>query len=110
MAKNILILNDESFQETLLNKKGPILVEFWADWCGPCQMLAPEVDRLAAELKRQVQVCKINVDDNRDTADRLGIMSIPTLIFLKDGKEVERTTGFRKKEELLRMIQKHLYI
>lgn len=108
MTENILILNDKSFQEMRLNNELPVLVDFWADWCGPCQMLAPEVDRLAVELKGQIQVCKLNVDDNRDTADRLGIMSIPTLMVFKEGKEVERTTGFRKKEELLIMIQKHL--
>lgn len=108
MAEDILILNDDSFQETILNKRIPLLVDFWADWCGPCIMLAPEIDRLAEELTGQIQVCKINVDDNRDTADRLGIMSIPTLVVFRNGKEVERTTGFRKKEELLIMIKKHL--
>ncbi|AQS58373.1 thioredoxin [Desulforamulus ferrireducens] len=108
MVENILILDDDNFQETILNTKIPVLVDFWANWCGPCMMLAPEINRLAAELKGQIQVCKINVDDNRDTADRLGIISIPTLMVFKEGKEVERTTGFRKKEELLIMMQKHL--
>ena len=107
VTENILVLTDDNFQETVKNAKIPVLVDFWADWCGPCKMIAPEVERLAQELNGQVQVCKLNVDENRDTPNGMGIMSIPTLAVFKNGQEVERVVGFRKKDDLIKLVQKH---
>jgi len=108
MADNVLALTDETFHSTLQDAKVPVLVDFWADWCGPCKMIAPEVQKLADEFQGQVLVCKLNVDENRRTPSSLGIMSIPSLLVFKDGQEVERTVGFRKKDELKKMLEKHL--
>lgn len=108
MAENILVLTDENFQETIKNAKVPVLVDFWAEWCGPCKMIAPEVEKVVEELNGQVQVFKLNVDENRETPNGMGIMSIPTLTVFKAGQEVERVVGYRKKDEIVRMLQKHL--
>ena len=107
-AKNIIYLTDSDFQEKINNSALPILVDFWAEWCGPCKMIAPELEKLADELEGRVQVAKMNVDENRSTPGRFQVMSIPTLILFKEGKEVERVIGFRKKDELLSIIEKHL--
>lgn len=107
-SKNIIYLSDSDFQESISNSTLPILVDFWAEWCGPCKMIAPELEKLANELEGKVQVAKMNVDENRSTPGQFQVMSIPTLILFKDGKEVERVIGFRKKDELLKMINRHL--
>ncbi|AEF95078.1 thioredoxin [Desulfotomaculum nigrificans CO-1-SRB] len=108
MAGNVTVLTDQNFKSTLQEAKIPVLVDFWADWCGPCKMIAPEVQKLADELQGQVLVCKLNVDENRETPNSLGIMSIPTMVIFKEGQEVERTIGYRKKDELKEILQKHL--
>lgn len=100
MSADILTLTDGNFESELANSELPMLVDFWASWCGPCMMLAPVLEELAKELKGRVRVGKLNVDENRETAASFGVMSIPTLILFKNGKEVARITGFRPKEEL----------
>lgn len=100
MSADILTLTDGNFEGELANSELPMLVDFWASWCGPCMMLAPVLEELAKELKGRVRVGKLNVDENRETAASFGVMSIPTLILFKNGKEVARITGFRPKEEL----------
>lgn len=107
-SENISILTDANFKETINGSDVPVLVDFWADWCGPCKMIAPELDKLADDLVGKVIVGKINVDDNRVTPGEFQVMSIPTMILFKGGKEVERAIGFRKKEELKTMIEKYL--
>ena len=100
------ILTDSQFlKET---ESGLNLIDFWAPWCGPCRMQGPVVDELAEELEGQVDIYKMNVDEEQQTAREFGIMSIPTLIVKKDGKVVEKLVGFHDKERLKAILSKHL--
>jgi len=85
-------ITDTNFKAEVLDHKGLALVDFWAPWCGPCRMQAPELDKLAT-LNKDVKICKINVDDHTVTAQQFGVQSIPTLIFFKDGKAVDKSVG-----------------
>lgn len=96
-----LNLNSKNFKEEVLNSNEPVLVDFYADWCGPCKMMAPVVEELAGELQGKAKVGKINVDENQDLAMEYNVMSIPTLVIFKDGKEFKRFVGVRDKNELL---------
>lgn len=96
-----LKLSSENFKKEVLNSEKPVLVDFYADWCGPCNAMAPVIEELAKELERKAKVVKINVDENSDIAVEYNVMSIPTLIVFKNGKEEKRLVGLRDKEELL---------
>ena len=96
-----LELSSESFEKEVLNSNEPVLVDFYADWCGPCKMMAPIVEELAKDLQGKAKVGKINVDENQDLAMEYEVMSIPTLIIFKEGKEFKRFVGVRSKSELL---------
>lgn len=96
-----LDLNSKNFENEVLNSERPVLVDFYADWCGPCKMMGPVVEELAEELKDIAKVGKINVDENQDLAMKYNVMSIPTLIIFKEGKETHRLVGVRDKSELL---------
>lgn len=100
-----LELSLENFKEEVLNSEKPVLVDFYADWCGPCKMMAPIVEELARELDGKAKVGKINVDENSDIAVEYNVMSIPTLIIFKNGKEEKRLVGLRDKEELLNLLK-----
>ena len=96
-----LKLNSENFESEVLNANETVLVDFYADWCGPCKIMAPVIEELAEELQGKAKVGKINVDESTDTAAQYDVMSIPTIIIFKNGKEVKRFIGVRDKQELL---------
>lgn len=99
MGKPIAV-TDQEFEDQVLNSKTPVLVDFWADWCGPCKMIAPIVEDLAEEYNGQVNFVKVDVDANPITAGQFGIRSIPTLLVIKDGKPVDMVVGAVPKEVL----------
>jgi thioredoxin 1 len=101
-------VTDASFQADVIDADRPVLVDFWAAWCGPCRMVAPVLEEIAAEYSEKLKVVKLDVDANNDTAASLGISSIPTLILYKDGKPVERVVGFQPKQRLMSKIEPHL--
>ena len=94
-------LSSENFEKEVLKSEKSVLVDFYADWCGPCNAMAPVIEELATELEEKAKVGKINVDENSDIAVKYNVMSIPTLIIFKNGKEEKRLVGLRDKEELL---------
>ncbi|MFN4293559.1 MAG: thioredoxin [Thermoflexales bacterium] len=107
MAKPV-VLTDATFEEMVEKSKGVMLVDFWAEWCGPCKMIAPIVEQIAEENAGKLTVGKLDVDANGETAMKFGVMSIPTLILFKDGEPVERLVGYRPKEQLMAKIRPHL--
>ena len=88
--------------------EGVVLADFWAPWCGPCKMIAPVLEELDQEMGDKMKIVKIDVDDNQETAGKYGVMSIPTLLVLKDGEVVETSVGFKPKEALAELVNKHL--
>jgi thioredoxin 1 len=103
-----VVLTDANFEELVEQRKGVALVDFWAEWCGPCKMIAPIVEQIAEENGDKMLVGKLDVDANSKTAMRFGVMSIPTLILFKDGEPVERLVGYRPKEQLMAKIRPYL--
>ena len=105
---NATILTSDSFPTAVLNSEKPYLVDFWAEWCGPCRAFSPVIEELASESAGKLEVGKLNVDDNRDIASRYNVMSIPTVLLFKDGEVVVTSVGAVPKEELLRRIESYL--
>jgi thioredoxin 1 len=97
---------DQSF--TNETGSGTVLVDFWATWCGPCKMIAPVLEELDVEMGDQVKIVKVDVDENQETAGKFGIMSIPTLLVLKDGEVVDKAVGYQPKEALAELLNKHV--
>lgn len=100
-------ITPENF-DSIVNDSLPVLVDFWAPWCGPCRSLSPIVDEVADELAGKLGVAKCNVDDNQDLAMKYGVMSIPTLIVFKNGEEIDRSVGALPKARLQALLEKHL--
>jgi len=101
---DILKGTSANFEEEVLNSQKPVLIDFYADWCGPCKMIAPIIEKIANE-NADIKVVKINVDDEQELAIKYGIMSIPTLVVIKEGKEVNRKVGLADKTEILNMVK-----
>ena len=108
MADDILTLSDATFDETIAGADTPVLVDFWAEWCGPCKMIAPTLAEIASEQKGKLAIGKLNVDDNPDTARRFDVMSIPTLLVFKDGQQVKRLVGAKGKGQLLQDLAEYI--
>lgn len=101
----IMNITSKNFEEEVLNSNVPVLVDFWASWCGPCKMMAPVVEEIAKEMEGKAKVCKVNVDDEQNLAMQYGIMSIPTFLIFKDGKVVNSTLGVQDKQKLINFLQ-----
>jgi thioredoxin 1 len=108
MSEAITQLSDSNFESEVINSPKPILVDFWAEWCGPCKMIAPELEKLAAEKNEQLRVGKLNVDDNRETAMKYSISSIPTLLLFKNGELVKKLIGVMSKDKIITEISSFL--
>ncbi len=100
MAENIIDLDDDNFEEKVLQSDKPVMVDFWAPWCGPCKAIAPTVEALEKEYGDQMTFAKVNVDDNPVSPSKYGVQAIPTLIFFKNGEVAEQITGMVAKEKL----------
>lgn len=100
---SVLTITKDNFESEVLNAKEPVLLDFWADWCGPCRMVSPIIDEIAQEMT-SAKVGKINVDEQRELAAKFQVMSIPTLVVMKNGKVVSQTMGARPKAAILQML------
>ncbi len=101
---SVTVLTKNNFENEVLNSDKPVLIDFWAAWCGPCRMLSPVIDEIGEEYSEDVKVCKVNVDDEGELASQFDVMSIPTLVIIKNGKIVETAVGAKSKNDILRML------
>jgi thioredoxin 1 len=104
MAGNTTSTTDQSFETDVLKADGPVLVDFWAEWCGPCKALAPKLEEIAGELSGKVKIVKLDIDSNQEVTEKFGVRGIPTLILFKGGKQVNHMVGNRSKEEIVNFI------
>jgi len=100
-----ITLTDQNFDEEVLKSNKPVLIDFWAPWCGPCQMFGPIIEEVAKEIGDKAKILKLNVDENQETAEKYNISGIPAILFFKDGKEVERMTGVQQKDALIKKLE-----
>lgn len=108
MGAKTFEVNQADFEKQVLDSDLPVLVDFWAEWCGPCKMIAPTVDEIAREYEGRIRVAKMDADINVEVAQAYGVMGIPTLMLFKNGKAVERITGVKPKRDIVNKINAHL--
>ena len=108
-STSTVTVTDENFDDQVIQSEIPVLVDFWAEWCGPCKVIGPTLEALAADYNEKVKIAKLNIDDSPDTAGRFGVRSIPTLIVFKDGEAQEAAIGVRPKGQLAELIEKYLH-
>ena len=106
MSEKVIYLSDDTFKKEVLESEKPVLVDFWASWCGPCLALTPIIDEIAETYSDKIKVCKLNVDENQKTAMEYGIKGIPTILFFKNGQVVEQSVGLVPKDYLENLIKK----
>ena len=97
-------LNKDNFEKEVMEANVPVLIDFWASWCGPCRMMSPLIDQIAEEMGDKLKVCKVNVDENHELVEKYEIMTIPAFIVIKNGAESGRTIGVQPKEDILKLI------
>jgi thioredoxin 1 len=107
-AENVQTFTDSNFEETVMKSAQPVLVDFWAEWCGPCKRLAPTIEALAGEYTGKVTIGKLNVDDNPNTAFKFQIRGIPAMLVFKGGQVVEQVVGLTPKDELKKVLDRHV--
>ncbi|MDE0094918.1 MAG: thioredoxin TrxA [Gammaproteobacteria bacterium] len=108
MSNKIVHVSDESFADEVLNAEGPVLIDYWAEWCGPCKMIAPILDELAEEYGGRLKIAKLNIDDNPETPPKFGIRGIPTLMLFKDGNVEATKVGAVSKSQLAAFIESNV--
>jgi thioredoxin 1 len=108
MSSKIVHISDESFSDEVLNADGPVLIDYWAEWCGPCKMIAPILDELAEEYSGRLKIAKLNIDDNPETPPKYGIRGIPTLMLFKDGNVEATKVGAVSKSQLAAFIDSNV--
>lgn len=104
MAAKPVPVTDSSFEVQVLKSQTPVLVDFWATWCGPCKMIAPVLEEIAGEQDGKLKIAKLDVDENPETAQKFGVMSIPTMLLFKNGQEVNRVVGYMSKSQLMQKL------
>lgn len=106
-GQNTSPVTDQSFDKDVLQSNVPVLVDFWAEWCGPCKALGPKLEEIAGEMTGKIKIAKINVDENPGMPAKYGVRGIPTLILFKDGKEVDQIVGNHPKENIVALLKKY---
>jgi thioredoxin 1 len=108
MSEHTMAVTDDSFEDDVLKAEGPVLVDFWAEWCGPCRMVAPALEEIAADLKDRLRVAKVNIDENPKVPNQFAVRGIPTMILFKDGKPAATQVGALPKSQLRSWIESSL--